>query len=323
MADIAAPYLEPDGTHVIPITGIHRPGMKPNEDAVGEVRWSRRDGVTFRFSAPLTSIFIFDNPRPEERGGAGSVSAMSFDPEWVARTADGSPVCVYGTTERTTTNMTTGRDAVTGGRSSSSRCVEGTACYVEVGLHRDNPLTFWHATPTTPRLYSPGWTLRGWPVEEPNEYKIGDTTYTGSRCSLPLGGPNNQSLIAGGWQNARPGGVWLTYDSNDGAKPLWFPDSCDHIRGLMSVLLLRHVQFVWRDTPTSEERLTRLYYGWHKGVDPEHPRTQLVPVYGTVESLRRGQEVTNRLACLVARYAELRLLFDPGWVISTTAPFSR
>src|SRR5687767_4687759 len=138
MAVITPPRHEPDGTHVIPVTGIHRHGEKPNEDATGEIRWSRREGVTFWFQAPLTSLFVLGSDRPERSGGAGSVSPVSFEPEWIGRTEDGSAVSVYATTARTTTSMTTGWDISKGIRSESSRRVEGAACYVEVGLHWDN-----------------------------------------------------------------------------------------------------------------------------------------------------------------------------------------
>lgn len=320
MADITAPRLDPDGTHIIPVTGIHRPGGTPNEDSVGEIRWSRRDGVTFWFQAPLTSASVFGAGRPKQSGGAGSVSALSFEPEWLARVEDGSAVCIYATNERTTTNATTGWDVHRGGRAESSQRVEGAAGYVEVGLHRDSPLAFWHETPVMPRLYSPGWTMRGWPEEEPYEYEIGGTTFSTTKRSLPLGGACNRRLIAAAGRNTTlggPGGVWLTYDANGDAKPFWFPDSCERVRSLMSVLLSRHVAFVWRDTPTAADRLSRLYFGWHKGVDTDHPRSQLVPVYGSIASLTHGHEVTERLVGLDAQFAELSARFDLGWIMSS------
>ena len=316
MAVITSPRLEPDGSHIIPVTGIHRPGCEPNEDSKGEIRWSRRDGATFLFQAPLTSLSVFEPNRCGPRGGAGSVSSVSFNPEWLARTEDGSEVRLYATDARTTTGITTHWDVVSGGSSESSKRVTGTANYIEVSLHKDSPLAYFYETPRAHRLFSPGWTLRKLPIEEPNEYRIGDSTDTGSRHFLPLAGSCGRSLFAT-WQATGKCGMWLTYDPDAGAEPFWFPESCDRVRGLMSILLGRHVPFVWRDTPVSEDRLTRLYYGWHKGNDPDHPTSQLVPVYGAVESLTHGQQVTIRLPTLDERFADLRKLFDPEWVASS------
>lgn len=285
MAAIEIPQIDPDGTHVIPIAGIYRPQETPNDDATGEIRWSRRDGLTFWFQAPLKSFSLFAGKQIAPTSGAGSVKAVSFEPEWIAQTADGGAVRLYSTSSNTTTRVTSGWNIAEGDSSGSSRRVEGTACYADVDLHSDNPVTFWHDTPRSHRLFSPGWELRGWPLHENIEFAIAGSVHKRTRCSLPFSGPCDRQLIAASSQPTGLRGVWLTYQPDESTGPFWFPESCDHIRGVLSILSGQHVPFVWRDTPLSDDRLNRLYFGWFRGVDLGHPRFQLVPLFGTVESL--------------------------------------
>jgi hypothetical protein len=84
----------------------------------------------------------------------------------------------------------------------------------------------------------------------------------------------------------------------------------------MSILLGKRIPFVWRDTPLSDDRLKRLYYGWIKGVDHAHPDTLLVPLYGSVDSFTHGKEVAERFDKLDQRFADLRKTFNPEWVLS-------
>ena len=317
MAEIATPYIQSDGTHVIPVQRIHRLGQPPNENSRGDVCWSRRDGLSFQFQTTLTSFFDFsDIPTELSVCGAGSVHAIKMDPEWYAETADGSPVRLYATSDHATTSMTTSWSIEKGNGTVSSKRVHGTACYAEVGLSRDSSLAYWHETLPGLRLYSPGWEIGNWGVQEKYDYTINDTTYTQSRRSFSLGASDGRALVSS--QNRENGlkGVWLTYQHDEQENPFWFPDSCDRLRGLMSILLGQHVVFVWRDTPTTDGGLNRLYYGWHKGVDSEHPLSQLVPFVGTVEALSHGGAVSDRLPVLDRQFAELRKLFDPEWVAS-------
>jgi hypothetical protein len=316
MAEISPSKMEPDGTHVIPINRIHLPGGIPNNESTGEIRWSRRDGLTFWFETPLTSFLVFERMKEVPSGGAGSVQPMSFTPEWLAQTADGSTVRLFATSTKITTNLTSNYHVDTGSVSQSSKRVEGMAGYAEVTFHRDEPLAFWYETPCSHRLFSPGWTIRDWPVQEAIKYTIHDFTYERIRCSFPLGGPCDRKLYAGFGLPKSPFGVWLTYRTDEEAHPFWYPKPCDRLRGLISMMLGQHVPVVWRDTPVSVERLTRLYFGWYKGIDHEHPPTQLVPMYGTVEALTRGREVTARLDKLDQQFAELHEFFDPEWVVS-------
>ena len=49
MDKISPPYVDSDGSHVFPVTNI-RQNVNVSEDrSHGEIRWSRRDGVTIRF----------------------------------------------------------------------------------------------------------------------------------------------------------------------------------------------------------------------------------------------------------------------------------
>ncbi len=316
MPMITEPRIDLDGSHVIPVTGIHRPGGVPNEESTGEIRWSRRDGITFRFQDSLTSSTDFPDNTDVRSRGAGSVGPMSFAPEWHAKTSDGSAVQVYASSSEITTTQTSQWSALSGGSLGYSNRVEGTACYIEVVLHRDNPLAFWHDTPPSHRLYSPGWNLQEWPVQDPIEFKIQKVTHKRTRCSLQLGGPGNRRLFPAFGQLNSPPGIWLTYHPVELANPFWFPESCDRFRGLMSILLGKHIPFVWRDSPLSDDRLKRLYYGWIKGVDRAPPDTLLVPLYGLVDSFTHGKEVTDRFDKLDQRFAELREIFNPEWVLS-------
>ncbi len=155
MAEITAPRIDPDGTHVIPVRMIHKPGEIPNENSSGELRWNRREGLTFRFQTLLTSLFDFPDDSVQASGGAGAVSAISMKPEWHAETSDRSPVRLYATAPKTSTSTTSSWSVEKGSAVASSKTVEGTACYAEVGLHRDNPIAYWYETLPGPRLFSP------------------------------------------------------------------------------------------------------------------------------------------------------------------------
>ena len=226
MAEIVAVYIQPDGTHVIPVRRIYRPGETPNEHSSGDVRWSRRDGLTFRFQTLLTSFFDF--PTEPFTGGAGVVRAVSMEQEWYAETADGSPVRLYATSYRASTSMTT-RSIEKGSGAVSSKQVQGTACYAEVGFHRDSPLAYWHETPPGPRLYSPGWEIGNWGVRDQYEYKINDTIYKGTRRAFPLGTSDNRVFVAAPDRENGLKGIWLTYQQHEQANPFWFPEACDRL----------------------------------------------------------------------------------------------
>ena len=315
MPTLTDPRIDPDGSHVIPLTGIHRPGGAPNEYSTGEIRWSRRDGITFWFQTPLTTSSDIPETDSSNRG-AGSVQSFTFEPDWLAKTADGFDVRIRTSSSEITWNDTSYWGVFTGSGSESSKRIEGSASSVELTLHRDNPLAFWYDTPLGHRLYSPGWGLREWPVHEPIEFKIQKLTHTRTRCSLQLDGPGNRRLFAAFGELNRPLGTWLTYHPDEKANPFRFPESCDRFRGLMSILLGRRIPFVWRDTPLSNDRLKRLYYGWIKGVDHAHPDTLLVPLYGSVDSFTHGKEVAERFDKLDQRFADLRETFNPEWVLS-------
>jgi len=314
MATIDPPRLDPDGTHVVPVAEIHRAGETPSASSKGELRWSRKAGVTFQFQLLRTGIILLPEAPAVARGGAGSVHAMSYEPEWFARTADGHQVRLYSTDFQPTTSYTSKWRIDRGSDFESSKSVEGTACFAEVGLQRDNPLAFWHETATSPRLFSPGWELTRWPVQEVYKFTIGDTEFTRTRGSFRFGGAADTVLT--GAQRDGKSGTWLSYRDGDLENPLWFPKSCDRIRGLFSILTGQHAVFAWRDIPDSSNSLTRLYYGWHRGIDPEHPVTQPVPLCRTPLALVHGAEVVERLSELERRYSELSDLLDPEFIVA-------
>jgi hypothetical protein len=69
------------------------------------------------------------------------------------------------------------------------------ACYAEIGIHRDNPLSFWHETPPCHRLFSSGGEVHGWPVHEPIEYMVQSAIHKRTRRSFVLGGPQGQRIL--------------------------------------------------------------------------------------------------------------------------------
>jgi hypothetical protein len=196
MADVPAPSIDTDGSHVIPVTDIHRPGHALGVQSQGEVRWSQHQGLTFRLEFPMDwekALAGLQATNREPGGGVGSVQALNFAPEWIARTAEGGQVRLFATIHETKTNLTT-RNL----EQSSNRTVSGAAGYAEVQLARQNPLSFWYDTMPEHRLFFLGLRISRWPQNEEIRYRMGDTEFTRFRCSLPLSSDPPLALFPAG-----------------------------------------------------------------------------------------------------------------------------
>ena len=310
---IGVARIEANGSHCVPINEIQRPNEEPIAGSHGEVHWSQRDGITVRLELPIAlgrAVQYVNRPRKPSQGGSGSLHAISFDPEWLGRTADGGQVRLFATNADTRTTFTT-----TNGTTSSCQIIAGSAAYAEVILRRRDALSFWHDTPQRERLFVLGFQISRWPEEEGVVFSLEGTQTRTSRQCISLSSDKSFSLYRAKCLPESIQGAWLTHGHKDGPA-FWYPEPCDAVRVLISLLVGQWTPFLWRDSFLDDDQLSRLYFGWHRDVRPPVGSEQPVPLTRCVEALRYGQKIAARMPRLLEQIAATRPNYNIEWILS-------
>jgi hypothetical protein len=309
MESLQPPSICEDGDHVFPVTAVRGPAGGPHENSRGEVRWNHREGVSFRFELPAKTMSEVFTPLRAPTGGSGSMHSISPHPEWAATLANGTDILLFGAIERQTGRMTSG----TGG-SSSGRTVRGRAAYAKVTLGRDEAFSFWNDTGVTDRLYFLGLEMYPWPEDETVEWQRGERSGSFSRTWMSL----NPSLKLVSAQQSPPDekAVWLTYTTDGKANEFWFDKPCEDAKGFVSLLVGRATPFLWKDTFTDDDHLTRLYMMGHGRRHPITGGEQPFPLGRSTEMFKHGRDIIRQLPAMFARFVELRASYDAEWIAS-------
>lgn len=309
MDSLQPPFVCEDGDHVFPVNNIRRWMESPHVGSTGEVRWNHREGVTFRFELPARTLGELFTPLPAPSGGAGSMHAISQEPEWAGTLANGTEILLYGTLERQTGQMTNG----TGG-SSSGRTVRGQAAYVKVTLAKDDDLSYWDDTSAGDRLYFVGLEMFPWPEDDMVHWERGERSGSFSRAWMGLN--PTLKLVRARKSPPEEEAVWLTYTADGKADPFWFDKPCEDAKGFVSLLVGRATPFLWNDTFVDDSHLVRLYRMGHGRRHALTGAEQPFPLGRSTEMFKHGREIIRQLPEMFARFVELRDSYDVEWIAS-------
>lgn len=312
--DNSAPYVDKDGTHLIPIKNIRRTGFEAYPEATGIIRWQPKDGMTFEILFPGVSHVGLSQyyQTTASVGGAGSLQKLSPDADWHAETRDGQDVKLYGTFPKVSHSHTI-RNRI----SEQHAALSGSVAYARVRIRRDNPLSFWHETTPDNRLFFPGVKIDHWPELEEVEFRRDDSICKRTRGFLRLADEPRLTLM-GSWQTVVGEECgWLVYDSKELLPDdKWFGNECDSVRFLLSFLTCKCVPFLWRDTYIDDSSIERIYYGWQRVTTERGLIPAPVPLGGTIESLKFGRDVLTTMPGMLASLRALSDDYDVAWIMS-------
>jgi hypothetical protein len=223
------PFICEGGDHVFPVTAVRRLPGSSHENSSGEVRWNHREGVSFRFELPATTLSEPFTRFRAPTGGSGSMQSLSPQPEWTATLANGTDILLYGTIERETGQVAYGTSG-----SYSGRTVRGSAMYAKVTLRRIEDLSFWNDTGITDRLYFLGLDMFHWPENEMVHWQKGESSGSFSRAWMTLS--PSLRLVRAQKDPPEEKAVWLTYTADGNANEFWFDKPCEDAKGFVSAL---------------------------------------------------------------------------------------
>jgi len=313
------PRLLPDGTHVIPMFAVRCRDCAAHEGAIGEVRWSPEEGVTYSVEFPGVGVTHFaEFCRNTADGlGAGSISHFSRDAEWTAKTMHGGEIKLFGTTKEPESTRTSGTSGCT-----MHSTVKGHAASVSVELPHDSELAFWHDTNERNRFSFVGFDTLHWPQREDNRFFVRDganqTWHETVRCSLTLSEQPLIKIVAGGprRQTCQLKHAWVVIDDNSPNDDWTQSADGRAASSFLSFILGVRTRFLWMDTLSGRNWLSRVYYGCEK-VKTNRPLVpQPLPLGGVVEAFQHGPAVIDALPALFKSFLQLDKAYDIDWIVS-------
>ena len=240
-----APRVLPDGTHVFPIETLLGQDGNPIPGATGEVGWSAKDGLVYRFeyphastaeAAPSTFGML---PRPPD----GSISDIPEAPSWRGSIVGGGTFALFGAGGTVNT-----QHHPVGGRYSSRSTASGKAALGAVTLAVDHPMAFRHDTPGLRREFLPSFMLLSWPDPDEVRYTDGTTQHWRMRNRVILQAEPRLTVYLGSTTPGTHHGVWLIDEGPSPASDRLPSDTAEDARAFLSFLVGRNLPFYWRDT---------------------------------------------------------------------------
>jgi hypothetical protein len=301
-----------DRTHVFPVTDLRWRNGETFDNSTGEIRWNLRDGLTFHFELPAPrGLSDLGSTASPSTGGSGSLYKIDKEAEWIGKLGDGTIAHIFGTIAEQSGQVTTRNSETT-----AKRIVRGTASHAVVTLSKEEELAFWYATEPADRLFFRGLVLSVavWARREDVNYRMGDSTRNSVRFILPLSSEPAWSLVRGP-QNS---GIWLTYKASGESDPLRYDKECEDVRGFVSLLTGCWTPYLWKDTFITADRLSRVYFGWHRGDAERVGHEQPIPICNGPEALKHATKIGEVIPELFARFVQLRPTYNPEWIASPT-----
>ena len=310
------PKLLPDGTHYFPIETLLGMDGLAIPDARGDISWSAKDGLTYRFEyshAPTNEAV----PSPSgltPPDQIGSICEIPDIPSWSGTIAGGLSFSLFGAGGKVDTHS-----SAVGGRYSSQSILTGEAAFATIDLLLDHPLSFRHDTPALRREFVPSFMLLSWPDSEEYTYQDATIHHRRSRNRILLQDDPKIMVYSG---STRPGtghGVWVV-DEGTGPPSDRMPSiGAEDARGFLSFLVGRNLPFYWRDTFPVQGRVRRLYISFLRPHSPVLGNEQPLPLCHVREAYPQGVEIGYRLPQLFAQFREVRedynldFVFSPLW----------
>lgn len=297
--------LAEDGAHIIPLAAVRH--LRTGEGGgTGELKWHPSSGATFHVTFPGRRSFRFAFEKLSDTSGAGTVSAFSREPEWVAAIPDGSECRLYSTIHQVQTTASFPGNWETH--------VSGRAGAAQLTIGFSSPIAFFHDTPANPRLLFAGLDIQRWPNEEDVSYIDGDNHITRGRGWLNLRTDKGLQVFAASPGFKDPKTAWLVCDPR-GPIDVWdFGQSHYNTFGFLSFLAGRHTPVFWQDDFAVQGVLSRTYFGTKKWDQSGLLGRNPLPING-VEAFRHLQAVLSQIEPMYSAYLSLAEYFDVGWII--------
>ncbi len=306
------PKLLADGTHYFPIETLLGVDGIEIPEARGDICWSAKDGVTYRFEyshAPTSELVpppVMKHPNLE-----GSIFEVPGKPSWSGTIVGGASFSLFGAGG----NVKTVSNPV-GGSFASRSNLTGKAAFATLDLQLDHPLSFRHDTPARRREFLPSFMLLSWPDPEDFEFKDANTHHLRLRNRIMLQDYPKITIYHGSTIHCTSHGVWIVDEGVAPASERIASNGAEDARGFLSFLVGRNLPFYWRDTFPNEGRIQRLYFGSLRPHAPVLGNEQPLPLYHVREAWEQGVEIGCRLSPLFARFREVRENYNLDFVLS-------
>ena len=310
----ASAGLLSDGTHRFPINTLLNVDGNEICGVIGEVCWSAKDGLTYRFEFPHASTSdaapsSFDmTPRP----GDGSLSEVSQAPSWSGTLADGGEFMLFSAAGPVNTRPT----PVRGQYTSRSICT-GKAALGSIKLPLNHPLAFQHDTPHLRREFLPSFKMLSWPDPEDFSF-IDETTHhqrLRNRVILQTDPQLQLTVYLGSTTPGTEQGVWLVDEGSSPESERMASQASEDARAFLSFMVGRNLPFYWRDTFV-EASIHRLYMGALRPQTPVLGNEQPVPLYHVREAFTDGMPIGSRLPPLFERFRQARIDYNLDFVLN-------
>ena len=309
------PSMTSDGTHIIPILAVKCRGCAAYERATGEVRWNPEEGATYSMEFPGVAVarFVEYCGDSADGSGAGTVSKFRRDADWTGKTIHGGEIKLFATTKEPVSTHTYGTSD-----SQTRITVKGHAAFVSVELPRDSELAFWHDTTGKHRFSFVGFDTLHWPQCDKNVFTIGNCTTETWRCSLTLSEQPSIKIVGGGpcEQTRELKYAWAVIDDKESIDDWSLSGDGLATTSFLSFILGVRTPFLWRDTLSNRNCLSRVYYGWQKVKTNRRFVPQPLPLGGIVEASQYGRAVIDALPRLFKSFLELHKTYDIDWIVS-------
>ena len=301
-----------DGTHSFPVETLLGADGKSIPSVSGEIAWSARDGVTFRFEFPHASN-ADAAPAPfgnDARPPDGSISEVPDTPSWIGTVVGGGAFALFGAGGRVNTNhISVGMGWV------SRSIVTGKASFAALDLPISHSMAFRHDTPALRREFLPSFSLLDWP--DPETYTYNDSTNQRMRVRnrLVLQADPRLTVYLGS-SSETSHGVWVVDEAAQPTSERVPSDAAENARRFLSFLVGRNLPFYWRDTFQCNNRLRRLYLGALRPQCRILGNEQPVPLRNVPEEFSHGVAIGYRLPQLFERFRKVPEEYNLDFVLS-------
>lgn len=299
----------PDGTHFFPIGTLLGADGNPIAGATGEVCWSSKDGLTYRFEFPHASTIeavpstFGMSPRPPD----GSISEVSNTPSWSGTIAGGGTFALFAAAGGVDTQHRREDGAY------SSRSISGgKAALGSVTLPLNHPMAFRHDTPALRREFLASFSLLSWPDPDDVRFSDGTTQHWRMRNRIIL---QSGLTVYLGSSDETKHGIWLV-DEGPPTSERVSSEAAEDARAFLSFLVGRNLPFHWRDTFPEHGQVRRLYFGALRLQAPVLGNEQPVPLHSVPEAFTVGVPIGHGLPRLFARFRQLRKDYNLDFVLS-------
>ncbi len=308
---IQPPQLNESCEHHFRVGLIRDAKRRRIERASGDIWWSPRDGVRFRFVLPGGYL---ESPFADAFGMVGHPRSGLFqvphEPSWWGTIQGGGEFWLIGASGKSSSDLAGFEDQAAVTR------IDGHAYLAVVSFPLKNSLSFQDETPHLTRYFVPHFSPKFWPDADSITFKHRRKSYTRYRNKLDLQADPAIVVYRGETHNATIGGSWILTEEEQPEPSTLATPAVSDAKSFLSFLVGKRLPIYWWDVFPNRSTIKRSYVGTQKEVASPNGMEQPLPLASIGGAYSSAREIGPRLSNLFLRYRTIRKRLNLDFIMS-------